>query len=98
MEDSEGIHWYRMESIIGSLIYVTIKYRDVNPYFKGLHLTLDSWIQYRDKYGCQLWGEELNMAKLDGKWEDMEEVNKPNLVIGIPRLRGYLLATGRLKK
>ena len=54
MEDSEGVHWERMESIIGFLIYVTIKYRDINPYLKGLHLTLDSWIPYRDKDGCKL--------------------------------------------
>ena len=80
---------------INNRIHVTRKYRDMNLYFKGLHLTLDSLILYREKYGWQLWGEELNMAKLYGKWEDMEEVNKPNLVIGVPRLRGYLLAPGR---
>ena len=56
MEDSEGMHWDRMESILGLLIYVTIKYRYMNPYFKGLHLTRDSWIPYRDKYGWKLQG------------------------------------------
>ena len=49
MEDSEGINRARMESIIGFLIYVSMKYRDMNPYLKGIHLTLDSWIPYRDK-------------------------------------------------
>ena len=43
-------------------------------------------------------GEELKIAKLYGKWEGMEEVNKPNLVIGVPRLIGYLLKLGSLKK
>ena len=38
------------------------------------------------------------MDKLYGKWEGMEEVNKPNMVIGVPCFRGYLLALGRLKK
>ena len=38
------------------------------------------------------------MDKLYGKWEGMEEVNKPNVVIVVPRLRGQLLAPGRLKK
>ena len=38
------------------------------------------------------------MEKLYGKWEGMAEVNKPNMVIGVPRLRGYLLALGSLKK
>ena len=37
------------------------------------------------------------MSELDGKREGMEEVNKTKLVMGVPRLRGYLLALGRLK-
>ena len=49
LEDSEGMHWARMESIIGFLIYFSMKYRDINPYLKGLHLILDSWIMYREK-------------------------------------------------
>ena len=38
------------------------------------------------------------MAELDVKWEGMEELNQPNLVIGVPCLRGYLLALGRPTK
>ena len=38
------------------------------------------------------------MAKIYGKWEGMREVNKPNIVIAVPRLGGYLLAPGRLNK
>ena len=38
------------------------------------------------------------MAKIDGKWEGMEEVNKPKLVIGVPRLRLDLLALGIFTK
>ena len=30
----------------------------------------------------------MKMAETGEKWEGMEEVNKPNLVIGVPRLRG----------
>ena len=70
----------------------------MNPYLRGIHLTLDSWIPYRDKYGWKLQWGELKMAKIYGKWEGMEEVNKPNIVIGGPRSRGYLLAPGRLNK
>ena len=69
LEDSEGMHWARMESIIWFLIYVSMKYRGKNTYLKGIHLTLDSWILYRDKEGWKLQGEELKMAKLYGKWE-----------------------------
>ena len=53
-----------------------MKHQYMNDYLNGLHLTLYSWITYRDKYGWQLRGEEFNMARLDGKWELMEEVNK----------------------
>ena len=66
--------------------------------FKETFLNLKSWIPYRDKDGWQLQGEELKIAKLYGKWEGMAEVNKPNLVIVVPRLRGYILALGILKK
>ena len=38
------------------------------------------------------------MAKLYVKWEGMQEVNKPNLVIGVSRLILYLLALGKLTK
>ena len=40
----------------------------------------------------------MKIANLDGKWEGAEEVNKPNLVIGVPILRGYLLVLGKLTK
>ena len=49
LEDSEGINWARMESIIGFLIYISRKYRDIYIYLKGIHLTMDIWIPYRDK-------------------------------------------------
>ena len=38
------------------------------------------------------------MAKIYGKWEGMGKIDKPNLVIGVPSLRGYLLELGRLTK
>ena len=49
MEDSEGVNWARMESIIGLLTYVVRKYRDMNPYLKGINLNLYIWIPYIDK-------------------------------------------------
>ena len=38
------------------------------------------------------------MAKLQGKWEWMEEVNKPKLAIGVPGLKEDLIELGRLTK
>ena len=70
----------------------------MNPYLNRLPLTLDSWIICQDKEGWQLQGGELKISKLYGKWEGTEEVNKLNLMIEVPRLRGYLLSIGRLTK
>ena len=49
LEDSEGVHWARMEPIKGFLIYVASKYKYMNNYLTGLHLTIDVWILYRYK-------------------------------------------------
>ena len=49
MEDSEGMHWARMVSMIGFLIYVARKYRDINTFLKGFHLMLHSYIPCREK-------------------------------------------------
>ena len=51
LEDSKWMYWASTESIIGFLIYVAMKYRYMNPYFKGIGLTLDSWIRYIRKEG-----------------------------------------------
>ena len=55
-----------MESIIGLLVYVSIIYKYMNPYLKGVHLTLDSCRPYRDEGWWRLIVEELNMAKVEG--------------------------------
>ena len=51
LEDSEGLHRARMESIIWLLVYVDRTYRDMNPYLKGLCLTLDIWMRFREEEG-----------------------------------------------
>ena len=43
-------------------------------------------------------GEELKMFKLIVKREDMEELNKLKLVIGVPSLIGDLLPMGIFTK
>ena len=39
-----------LECIRGFLIYVARDFRWMTPYLKGLHLTIDGWIEGRDKY------------------------------------------------
>ena len=40
--------------------------------------------------------EKLKMAEVEGKWEGIEEADKPILVMGVPCLKFYLLVMGRL--
>ena len=56
MEDKEegSLDRDNMESIRGFLVYVAKMYRDMNPYLKGLHLTLDSWRPFRGNGGCKI--------------------------------------------
>ena len=86
----------RMESIRGFLVYFSRKYKDRNLYLKGVHLTLDSLIPYRDEEGWRLRREELKIAKVEGNWEGIEEVEKLILVIRVTQLKLDLLALGRL--
>ena len=50
-EDAEAMPRKRLEQIRGFLIYVGRTYRWMNPYLKGLHLTIDSWRKDRDEHG-----------------------------------------------
>ena len=54
----------RLEAIRGLLVYSARTYRDMNPYLKGLHLTLDSWRLHRYRDGWKFWGEAHKMADL----------------------------------
>ena len=52
----------RLLEIRGFLIYVVRTYPWLNPYIKGLHLTVDSWRPGRGASGFKLRGEELERA------------------------------------
>lgn len=52
----------RLLEIRGFLIYVVRTYSWLNPYIKGLHLTVDSWRPGREASGFKLWGKELERA------------------------------------
>ena len=45
--------------IRGFLIYVVHTYPCLNPYIKGLHLTIDSWCPGQDLLGYKMRGKEL---------------------------------------
>ena len=95
-EGRHGMSIARMDSIREVLVYVSKTYRDMKPCWKGVNLIMDSWIPYRDEEVLRLIGEELNMEKMEGKWEVIEDADKPIMVMGVPRLKFDLLALGRL--
>ena len=62
-----------------------------DPLFEGVSFTLD-----RDEELWRLRGEELNIFKVEGNCEGIEEADKTILVMGFTRLKLDLLALGRL--
>ncbi len=52
----------RLLQIRGFLMYVIWTYPWINPYMKGLHLTIDSWRPFRGVDGFKLRGRELEAA------------------------------------
>jgi hypothetical protein len=52
----------RLLGIRGFLIYVVCTYTWLNPYIKGLHLTIDSWRPGREESGFKMRGKELERA------------------------------------
>ena len=59
--------------IRGFLIYVVRTYKWLNPYIKGLHLTIDSWRPGRADNGFKLKGRELKQAM--ACWESNKELD-----------------------
>eukprot|EP00985_Skeletonema_marinoi_P028317 scaffold24532_cov80-Skeletonema_marinoi.AAC.2 len=53
-EDKTAMSRKRLEQIRGFLIYVGRTYRWMNPYLKGLHLTIDGWRRDRDGDGYRI--------------------------------------------
>jgi hypothetical protein len=49
----------RLLQIRGFLMYVGCSYPWINPYMKGLHLTIDSWQPFQGLDGFKLRGKEL---------------------------------------
>jgi hypothetical protein len=61
----------RLLQIRGFLMYVVRTYPWINPYMKGLHLTIDSWRPFRGTDGFKLRGKELENALALGLDRDM---------------------------
>jgi hypothetical protein len=69
MMESDTIAHKQLESYRGFLIYLVRTYPDMNPYLKGIHLTLDSWRPWRREDGWKFTMAEINTA-LEEKGQD----------------------------
>lgn len=81
----------RLESARGFLVYVARTYTAMNPYLKGLHLTIDSWRENRDEDGWRVTSEAD--TRLDSG--PAPEAAPPR-VKAVPRLAGDLRALEEL--
>lgn len=55
-----SLRFKALESATGFLVYVGLTYHMMVPYFKGLHLTLNSWRPNRDEEGWKLTHTDIN--------------------------------------
>jgi hypothetical protein len=93
----------RLLEIRGFLMYVVRTYTWMNPYIKGMHLTVDSWrpgrLEDSFKWSAKEWRErclvEIPCRRLDKEWEGqvaaavtLEEETAPMTILPVAR---YLL-------
>jgi hypothetical protein len=78
-----------LERIRGFLVYVVRTYPSLNPYLKGIHLTLDSWRPQRDAEGWRIENQVRHHLdpNLDHSAQDEEP---PAFVTAVPRLHSDL--------
>ena len=77
------INYKKLESARGFLVYVAGTFKAMIPYLKGIHLTLDSWREHRDREG---WKIPFSLReKLEVK-EDCPGGGPPLVVQGVTRL------------
>ena len=87
--EDTGLPRPRLEEIRGFLNYVVRTYPWMNPYLKGLHLTIDGWREDRTQGGWRV--PRAQMAARRG-WDqetsgEMEDPTAPTTVAVQPRLR-----------
>ena len=94
MQDSirsgSTIEFKTLESYRGFLIYLVRTYPAINPYLKGIHLSLDSWRAWRQDDGWKMTLAEINAAiALKADFEDISPAGcgekAPKLVSWVSR-------------
>ena len=74
-KDADGQVWFefkKLEQARGFLIHLGIPYPDIIPYLKGVHLTIDSWRDNRNKRGWKVNSEREWMEMVEELGGDLE--------------------------
>jgi hypothetical protein len=94
LQSGSDIPFKPLESHRGCLIYIVRTYPAINPYLKGIHLTLDSWRPWRKDDGWRMTLAEIREALHDNP--DFDSVGSgekaPVKVKSVPRLTDDIAA------
>jgi hypothetical protein len=90
-----------LEKYRGVLVYLGWTYPALVPYLKGIHLTLDSWREWRREDGWKMSSKEIRAYKIEKGWEDIEletlgSLKPPKRVKLVPRLESDVRALQEL--
>ena len=108
-QEGEALPLKRLEQIRGFLIYVSRTYEWMPPYLKGLHLTIDSWREGRNKAGWKVKRPRAQQVIWEWEGEQWVDMNPedyaavttgpskaPERVIAVPRLKSDVHALRKL--
>jgi hypothetical protein len=72
---SKGIPYEELEKVRGFMVHMACTYPGLNPYLKGIHLTLCSWLPGRDADGWMIVKKGVKGKKRsrDGQEKELEE-------------------------
>lgn len=93
-----GLDTKELLSDRGFLIYITRTYRELIPYLKGLHLTIDGWRDNRDDDGWRMATAYSRGKNFGENQEERLPRDFPETVVPVPRLLGDLKALAELTK
>eukprot|EP00980_Cylindrotheca_fusiformis_P003889 scaffold863_cov100-Cylindrotheca_fusiformis.AAC.4 len=97
LDEPQGMAFKPLERDRGFLVHMAATFKAMNPYLKGIHLTLDSWRANRRSDGWKMkpreWAEFLQHIEdedLRDQLADLGNAGHPDYVSPVPRLRGDL--------
>eukprot|EP00980_Cylindrotheca_fusiformis_P005545 scaffold1173_cov84-Cylindrotheca_fusiformis.AAC.3 len=97
LDEPAGMPFKPLERDRGFLVHMAATFKAMNPYLKGIHLTLDSWRANRRSDGWKMkpreWAhflEHVEDEDLRDQLADLANAGHPSHVFPVPRLRGDL--------